>query len=121
MFNCGILYRQIKPLWLFFIAMAKDLSAGEKLQAELSLMSAHKRRDLESFIVNTVKIKLIKRIEEILETEGKSNLRQLLLVPVFSISELSQRIASNAPELSTLFYKELFAAFDEAGSKWSFG
>ena len=117
--NCGILHRQIRPLWLFFVFMAKDVSSGEKLQAQLNLMSETKKRDLESFIVNTVKIKLIKRFEEILEIEGKSNLRQLLLVPVFSISELSRRIAEKAPELTTLYYKELFAAFDEAGNRWT--
>ncbi|OGG02946.1 hypothetical protein A2W14_02090 [Candidatus Gottesmanbacteria bacterium RBG_16_37_8] len=106
---------------IIFITMRNNITPGEKLQTELTLMSPVKRRDLESFIVNTVKIKLIKRFEEILENDGRSNLRQLLLVPVFSISELGKRITDNAPELTTLYYKELFAAFDEAGSKWNSG
>ena len=86
-------------------------------QLDLNSLTPTVRRDIESWIVNTVKIKLIRKFEEILETPGKSNLRQLLIVPIFTISELTSRVASNAPELLTVYYKELFAALDEAGGK----
>ena len=86
---------------------------------DLSQLKPAARKDIESWIVNTVKIKFIKKFEEILETPGKSNLRSLLLVPVFTIAELNQRVKENAPELLTIYYKELFEAMDEAGDKLS--
>ena len=64
--------------------MKHILPPGEKLQSELDKMPPHSRKELESWIVNSVKINLIKKFEQILEIEGKSNLRKLLLVPVFT-------------------------------------
>lgn len=75
------------------------------------------RHDVESWVVNTLKLKMIRKFEEILELEGKSNLRKLLIVPVFTLKELTERIESNAPELKTLFFKELFVTLDEAEKK----
>ncbi|OGG05672.1 hypothetical protein A3D05_00995 [Candidatus Gottesmanbacteria bacterium RIFCSPHIGHO2_02_FULL_40_24] len=99
--------------------MKHILPPGEKLQSELDKMPPHSRKELESWIVNSVKINLIKKFEQILEIEGKSNLRKLLLVPVFTVSELTVRIKENAPELLTLFYKELFTVYDDASRRLS--
>ena len=95
-----------------------NMNSGLKI-TDLSQLTPVKRRDIESLIVNTVKVKLIGKFEEILETPGKSNLRELLIVPIFSIEELTQRVKSNAPELLTVYYKELFAVIDEVGAKIS--
>ena len=89
---------------------------GQK-QLDLNRLKPAARRDIESWIVNTVKIKLIRKFEQVLETPGRSNLRTLLLVPMFTIAELSGRVKEYAPELLTIYYKELFAALDEAGKR----
>lgn len=86
-------------------------------QLDLSQLRRDVRSDVESWIINTVKIKLIRKFEAILETPGKSNLRQLLIVPIFTIGEMTGRIREFAPELLTVYYKELFAAMDAAGEK----
>jgi len=89
---------------------------GQK-QLDLYKLTPSTRKDIESWIVNTVKIKLIRKFEEILETPGKSNLRTLLLVPMFTIAELNQRVREYAPELMTVYFKELFSALDDAAKK----
>lgn len=93
------------------------MNTNDNNQIDLNKLSPKARQDVESWIVNSVKLKLIKKFEELMEAEGKTNLRQLFLVPIFTISELSNRVKENAPELLTVFYKELFVAMDEAGSK----
>ena len=91
---------------------------GQK-QLNLDILTPAARKDIESWVVNTVKIKLIRKFEEILEIDGKSNLRKLFLVPVFSIVELTDRIKNNAPELLTVYYKELFASLDDVSDRLS--
>lgn len=86
-------------------------------QIDLNKLTPKARQDIESWVVNTVKIKLIRKFEELMENEGRSNLRKLLLAPVFNIQEMSERVKTNAPELLTAYYKELFKALDEAGGK----
>ncbi|KKS95404.1 MAG: hypothetical protein UV73_C0018G0017 [Candidatus Gottesmanbacteria bacterium GW2011_GWA2_43_14] len=96
-----------------------NLLAGEKLQKQLSLLTPHARRDVESWVVNTVKIKVLKKFEEYLELDGLKNLRMLLLAPVFTIKELTDRVKEQAPEIATLYFKELFQAMDEVEGKLS--
>ena len=84
-----------------------------QFQLDLSELSSKAHSDVESWIVNTVKIKLIKKFEAALETPGRSNLRELLLVPLFTVKELTGRVKEFAPELLTVYFKELFAAVDE--------
>lgn len=91
----------------------------ELLTDPLAKIHPKTRREVESWIVNSVKIKLIKKFEAILEVDGKSNLRKLLLVPVFTIPELSERIKTYAPELMTMYYKELFTVIDDANQRLS--
>lgn len=95
-----------------------DTNNGQK-QLDLNQLTPAARKDIESWIVNTVKLKLIKNFEAILETPGRSNLRQLFLVPIFTINELTERVKDNAPELLTVYFKTLFSALDEAGHKLS--
>jgi hypothetical protein len=49
---------------------------------------------------------------------GKANLRKLLLVPIYSIPELTKRIKENAPEMYTMYFHELMKMMDEAEKKW---
>lgn len=65
-------------------------------------------------MVNSVKVKIITQMDKLLETEGKVNVRKLFLVPIFNIEELSKRVETQAPELKTLFYKELLSTISEA-------
>lgn len=71
-------------------------------------------REVETWIVNSVKVKMITEMDKILETEGKMNARKLFLVPIFNIEEMAKRVQSQAPELKTLFYKELTGIIKEA-------
>ena len=72
---------------------------------------------MEEWVVNSVKIKLIRKFEGILEMEGKSNMRKLFLAPIFRISEMTARIKQLAPELLTVYFKELMTALDDAGKR----
>lgn len=64
-------------------------------------------REVEAWVVNSVKVNMIKKLDNLLEKEGQINSRQLFLVPLFTIPELIKRVEENAPEMKTLFYKEL--------------
>lgn len=75
------------------------------------------RQEVETWIVNSVKVKMIKKMDNLLETEGKVNARKLFLVPIFNIEELSKRVEQQAPELKTMFYKELLLTISEAGKR----
>ena len=99
----------------FFINMNNQ----NKLQLDLNSIHPTQRKEIEELVVNTVKTKIIKKFEAILEMEGKSNIRKLFLAPVFTIVELNQRVQKQAPELLTVYFKELFTALDEAGQKLS--
>ncbi|MCL4338919.1 hypothetical protein M1271_04480 [Patescibacteria group bacterium] len=77
------------------------------------------RLEMESWVVNSVKVKMIKKLDLLLEDEGRSNARKLFLVPIFTINSMVKRVEDNAPELKTLFYKELVQVIKEAGDKIS--
>jgi len=80
----------------------------------MAILSSKDREDIESWIVNSVKLKMILKMDHILEQDGKINLRKLFLVPIFKISELQKRVAEHAPELRTFFYKELMVVIEKA-------
>ena len=73
-----------------------------------------KRLDVESWVINTVKLSMISKLDVKLEAEGKTNLRKLFLVPIFRISELEKRVIEQAPEIKTIFYRELMIAVEKA-------
>lgn len=88
-----------------------------KLSTNLSISDPRIKREIETWIVNSVKVKMIKKMDNLLETEGKVNARKLFLVPIFNIEELAKRVQEQAPELKTLFYKELTVTISEAEQK----
>ncbi len=92
---------------------------SDSLSSKLALLNPSKQKEIESWIVNSVKIKMIRILDEMLEEEGKINARKLFLTPVFSISEIVERVENTAPEMTTFFYKELIATVDEAEKKLS--
>ena len=69
-------------------------------------------KDTEAWVVNSLKVKMIARLDNLLEKEGRENARRLFLVPVFSVSEMSKRIEEEAPEMKTFFYKTLSEIFE---------
>ena len=75
-------------------------------------------QELEAWVVNSVKVNMIRKLDNLLETEGKVNSRQLFLVPVFSITELTKRVEKTAPELKTLFYRELTDTIEASEKKF---
>ncbi len=77
------------------------------------------RPEVESWVVNSVKVKMIKKLDTLLEDEGRANARKLFLVPIFTINSMVERVEDSAPELKTLFYKELAQVIKEAGDKIS--
>lgn len=76
------------------------------------------RQEVETWVVNSVKVKMIKKMDSLLETEGKINARKLFLVPIFDIPSMTKRVEEQAPELKTLFYKELVATLQEFERKY---
>lgn len=70
--------------------------------------------EVESFVVNSLKVKMIKKLDNLLEAPGQMNARKLFLVPVFTIKELTLKVEKEAPEIKTLFYKELFTVMADA-------
>lgn len=73
--------------------------------------------EVESYVVNQVKVNLLKMCDSMLDGKGKQNLRELLLVPIFSIPEMTKRVKERAPEMHTLFFHELVRAVDETEKK----
>jgi len=85
---------------------------------DISNISPSAKRDMESYVVNSLKVKIIKNLDNILEFEGKRNLRRLFLSPVFTVNELTKRVKDIAPEMMTYYFRELILIFDEAESKY---
>ncbi len=81
--------------------------------AKLTSLDPLVRKEIEEWVVNTVKVKMIKKLENSLEVEGKANLRKLFLVPIFSIREFKDWVTDKAPEIKTPFFKELIGAIEE--------
>lgn len=71
-------------------------------------------REVEEWVINSVKVKMIKKMDNLLETEGKVNVRKLFLVPIFDIPQMTKRVEDQAPELKTLYFKELLSMLSEA-------
>lgn len=92
---------------------------SDSLSSKLAILNPSKQKEIESWIVNSVKVKMIRKLDNILEEEGRANARKLFLVPVFSISEIVKIVKTTAPEMTTFFYKELIATVDEAEKKLS--
>ena len=80
---------------------------GKTLFSQLSFMTPSLQKEVESWVVNTLKVKMIKKLDNLLEKEGKVNARKLFLVPLFTIDELSKRVEEQAPEMKTFFFREL--------------
>lgn len=90
------------------------MSSQVKSMDNFSVSNPRIAREIESWVINSVKVKMIKKMDTLLETEGKVNVRKLFLVPVANILELSKRVQEMAPELKTFFYKELSSTISEA-------
>ena len=77
-------------------------------------LSPSLQKELEAWVVNSVKVKMIKKLDNLLETEGKVNARKLFLTPVFTILELVKKVENDAPEIKTYFFKQLSETLNEA-------
>lgn len=91
-----------------------NMSTSVKSMDNFSVSNPLIAREIESWVVNSVKVKMIAKMDSLLEVEGKVNVRKLFLVPVTNILELSKRVQEMAPELKTFFYKELSTTIGEA-------
>jgi len=80
---------------------------GQILADKLAQCVPSERFDLEAWVVNSVKLSMIKKMEEHLELAGRLNLRRLFLTPVFTISGLIKTVEEKAPEMKVIFYQEL--------------
>lgn len=89
-----------------------------QLSDKLSAISPLIAREVESWVVNTVKVKMIKKLDNLLEIEGKVNARKLFLVPIFDIQQLVKRVEEQAPEIKTFFFRELSATVDEIDKRF---
>lgn len=70
-------------------------------------------QDIEAWVVNSVKAKMIIKLDCLLDCEGRNNARKLFLVPIFTIAGLIERVEEQAPEMRTLFFRELAKMTDE--------
>lgn len=96
--------------------MNNNLIVGEKLAA-LQVTSPALKTDLEAWVVNSVKVKMLEKYSRHFETDGVKNLRELFLAPIFEIPELADRVNGQGVELRTLFYKELMECLAEIENK----
>lgn len=85
----------------------------QKDSGNLTLFQTQLQREMEAWVVNTLKVKMIRKLDRLLLKEGKINSRKLFLVPIFSITDLFKRIETQAPEIKTMFFKELAQTMDE--------
>ncbi|MBI2616548.1 hypothetical protein HYW55_00240 [Candidatus Gottesmanbacteria bacterium] len=79
-----------------------------------SQLPASQKIAIEEWVVNSVKVKMIRKLDTLVDTTGQVNSRKLFLVPLFSIRDLMKRVDEIAPELRTFFYKELSLTISEA-------
>ena len=118
---CGTLCghnRKVNRILIQNTMKTQSLVIGEKFMKDISNISPSAKRDMESYVVNSLKVKIIKNLDNILEFEGKRNLRRLFLSPVFTVNELTKRVKDIAPEMMTYYFRELILIFDEAESKY---
>ena len=87
---------------------------GDTLFKQLRNVSPSERKDLEAWVVNKVKVEMIRKLDNLLSSEGRSTTRKLFLVPIFQIKELTDRVEELAPEMKTLYFKELIETVAEA-------
>jgi hypothetical protein len=80
---------------------------SDYLLSKLDKVTPSQKMNIEAWVVNSVKLNMIVKMDKMLERQGRENLRKLFLVPIFSISEIEKRVKEHAPELKTIFYKEL--------------
>ncbi len=97
----------------------QDSVLSDSLSSKLDSLNPSIRKEVESWIVNSVKVKMIRKLDNILEPEGRINARKLFLTPLFTISEIVKRVETTAPEIKTYFFKVLIATVDEAERKLS--
>lgn len=90
------------------------MSDQRQFDSILSRLNPQVAREVETWIVNSVKVKMITKMDKLCETEGKVNARKLFLVPIFNIEEMAKRVQTQAPEIKTMFYKELSVVINEA-------
>jgi len=91
---------------------------GERYRVLLKTLPEKDRRDLEAFVVNRVKVDMIRKLEHLLEEEGRRNLREVFLVPIFTIKDLTNRVSEMAPDIRTFFYKELCSAIGDVEKRF---
>lgn len=104
----GILSPQYSEIWLMF---------DQNLNIRRASLSPLVRREIEAWVVNSLKVKMIRKLDNLVETPGRINARKLFLVPIFTVAELAKRIEESAPELKTIFFKELTEIISEAERK----
>lgn len=75
--------------------------------------------DVEAWVVNTLKIRMIVQLDDLLVGDGKKNARTLLLVPVFTIAALVARVREYAPEMQVFLFRELGKTIEEAHKRFS--
>lgn len=109
-----VFYAVKSEIFICLIMNNQDILVGEKLKEELAHLPDKHRSEIESWIVNNLKVKILRKFESYFDQEGVKNLKELLLVPLFTVSDLSERVKTLAPELKTLYFKELVSVFEEA-------
>lgn len=107
-----------KEIVVFYAVMIQN-TVDNTLFGKLSSLPPSFAQEVEYYVVNSVKVAMIKKCDGLLEKEGRLNLRKLFLVPVFTVSEFAKRIEETAPEMKTFFYKELIAMVKETEKKFS--
>lgn len=75
-------------------------------------------KEIEEWVVNSLKVKMIKKLDNLLEEEGKQNARKVFLVPIFSLERLIKHVNESAPEMKTYFYKELSQLIEEVQDRF---
>lgn len=84
---------------------------------KFSPLAPSMKKEMETWVVNNLKEKIIKKLDNLLEIEGRINARKLFLVPISTVADLSKRVEEHAPEIKTFFYKELVTIIDETERK----
>lgn len=99
--------------------MFKNIFSGNQKLNGLFAVSPVLEKEVEEWVVNSLKVKMIRKLENLLEDEGKQNARKVFLVPIFSLEKLIRHVSETAPEMKTLFYKELVQALEDVEVRFS--
>ena len=93
--------------------------ADSLVSRHLAKIPVSMQEEVEVLMVNMLKLRMIRKLETHLTREGQDKVWNVFLVPIYSLRDLTEYIEIRAPELKTIYYKELHKVVSETEKRFS--